>query len=495
MKPKKAIQPLHKMITRRDFISQGFVNSTAFVMAPTVLATLLRSEAARAADPCDGTIRGGTMPAVLIIDHAGGAGLLAQTLPFSLGDQPLSQGGYQALGMSPAKAPTGAIGSVTDSSWGIHFHRELAFATALNATAIPAAKALTNSFSTVARLDDDSSSNMINPAGGLALLGALGDTDRKLASVIGTSASESGGNSSAAVAAPLYRATPITSAASAANLVSTGQLATRLSGNRGLASKVLSAMQRMSRGQLSRFSAQDLPSQVKQIIECGYAKASGMVGDPQPGAPVLDPAQNTIAAQVFNFMDGTEQRAAALTYLLAQGFSGVATLTLGGRDYHDNTRSTGETRDREAARITAQAINLFHRLVNEQGARPRPLMIIHITDGGVSTDRNEDGQVPGFYNWTSDRGSANAAYVFMYDPAGKPLMSRSQLGYSSVVDGGVDTQRAATPFSSNAVALAEVFMINYLQLAGRPPGDISKTFQTNLTAADIAKYAVTTKKS
>ncbi|MGZ3687922.1 MAG: hypothetical protein ACXVBW_06470, partial [Bdellovibrionota bacterium] len=364
---------------------------------------------------------------------------------------------------------------------------------------LPTLQSKVNSFHTVQRLDDDSSNNMVNPAGGLALLGAIGDTDRKVAPVIGTSSSVSGGNSAAAVAAPLFRSTVISSPSSAANLVSTGRLIANLGNSKVLSSRVVKAMQNMSAGQLSRYRQQDLPTPVSQLVSCGYVKASAMTGTPQAGVPGLDPTQNAIITSTFTMTNSTEARTATLTYLLAMGFSGVATMVLGGRDYHGSTRQSTEAADAEAGKLTAKALSAFHQLVTAAGGRPRPLMIIHLTDGGVSANKTVDTTFvdsagnSNYYQWTSDRGTANASYVFMYDPAGKPQLARNQLGFSTTVDGGVDT-RNATPFSSNAVALAEVMMANYLQLAGQPVSNLNTVFPSAvLSPADMLKYGITTK--
>jgi hypothetical protein len=514
MKPPKktALPEGHKLVTRRDFLAHGLISSAAFAVTPTVLGMLIRSEAARAAGACDAG-GGSAMPAVLIIDHAGGAGLLGQILPVAGGEQPLTAEGYAKLGLGTSQRPSNVSdNAIIDSSWGIRLHRNLGMSRALatrvaNRPALAAAKALTTGFATVSRLGDDTSNNPTNPAAGLAMLGAIGDSDRKLAAILGSDSSSSGGNSAPSVRSPLFTSTQIRDANSAANLVSTGQLATRLGNDRNLASKVMSAMQRMSQGQLSRFSSQDLPTQAAQLVDCGYLKGSAMTGTPQAGLPSVDltaanpPAGSAAALTrgVFDFNNQIQQRTATMTYLLAMGFSGVATITLGGRDYHNGQGSRGTTdgRDAEAATLTGQAIELYHELVSrpELNASRRPLMIIHITDGGVSAGNAEDATLPGFFPWTSDRGEANAALVFMYDPAGRPQLARNQLGYANAVSGGSEQRDRSvmTPFSNNGVALAEVFMLNYLQLGGKSPGDISKAFATQMTTADYSKYAITAK--
>ncbi|MGZ3687709.1 MAG: hypothetical protein ACXVBW_05385, partial [Bdellovibrionota bacterium] len=126
---KRPLNPDHRLVTRRDFLAQGLIDSAALVMAPTVLSLLLGSNRAFAADTCDGGALGATMPAVLIFDHSGGAGLLGQTVPLSFGDAPLAATGYQALGMNVV--PTAAD---IDNSWGINFHNKLSFLNTLNAT-------------------------------------------------------------------------------------------------------------------------------------------------------------------------------------------------------------------------------------------------------------------------------------------------------------------------------------------------------------------------
>ncbi len=478
-------------VTRRDFISQGLVGSAAFIAAPTVLGLLAKSAWAANCDTVGGTMGA---PAVLVIDHAGGAGLINQMIPRGKDNSLLTARAYQELGMPTGQDPlTGT--NITNSTWGINYHANLSFVRELDRVAMAEAKQRTNSFAVLGQLGDDTSNNRINPASALAVLGAVGDTDRKVVSVVGSQSSESGGNSIPAVPAALYRAVEVNSAASAAELVSLGVLTQRLNNSPTLASRVLKAMRAMTANQIKKYSEQELATQAKDLVECGYLKGSDLALPSGTGTPSIDPRTNTNVTQVFDFTNNLEQRAGTLTYLLAHGFCGVATLVLGGRDYHDGTRATGEARDTEAARITAKSINLFHRLMMEPGARKRPLMIVHLTDGGLAIGRDDttrnpiaDANANGFFVWGSDRGSASAAYVFGYDPNGRPAVSRNQLGWSVAADGGVD--RNSGTFAGNPVAFAEVFMANWLSLAKRSSGDIGKYMRQITQNAELTNVTV-----
>lgn len=479
----------HRPVTRRDFIAQGLIGSLGMVMAPTVLSAILKSSYAMGAE-CEAGGGMNGLGGVLIIDHAGGAGLTASALPRAMGDQFLTDAAYRTLGMPNDRNPRNNPG-LMDTSWGVHLHNQLGFFRGLNTGANAAAKALTTGFSVLADLGDDTGNNRTNPSAALALVGALGDADRKLSSVIGTNATESGGNSAAAVSSPLYRAVRVNRPEDAAGLISLGVLRERLNNNPAIAAKVVAAMKKMTSRQLASFSNQEIPEQAKALVDCGYLKATDLAGG---GALSPDPRTNALVfgANGFNMNDSVERQAGTLTYLLAQGLVGVATLTLGSRDYHDGTRATGERLDEEAGRITRKAFDLVHRMINEQGARARPFMVIHITDGSVSTNQSVDNNAQGLFTWNSDGGDRSGALVFAYNPAGKLKQMKNQLGYAVASNGGVD-KRNSGKFAGNAAALGEVFVANWLSMNGRSLAEMGKLPTRVMSDAEIEQVIALSK--
>ncbi len=99
--------------------------------------------------------------------------------------------------------------------------------------------------------------------------------------------------------------------------------------------------------------------------------------------------------------------------------------------------------------------------------RGQQLMIYVFSDGSVdssdgSVDNTNEGR--GKFSWRGDNSSTAASLILVYDPAGRPALSRAdahQIGYFRP-NGSVET--SSTRIASNVDLLAEAVVLNYMAL-------------------------------
>src|SRR5690606_14167660 len=98
--------------------------------------------------------------------------------------------------------------------------------------------------------------------------------------------------------------------------------------------------------------------------------------------------------------------------------AGAAALELGGYDYHDGTRTSGDAKDLQAG-MTVGRILMTAEILKKR------LFLYVTSDGAVVSPKSEDRDAP----WRTDRGMAGASYTIYFDPSGKRPASKTQLGH------------------------------------------------------------------
>jgi hypothetical protein len=466
------LQDHRRPVSRREFLSQGFLSGMGMVMAPTFL-SLLRASTAKAQTPgCVLRAGAGLIP-FLALDLAGGANIAgSNVLVGGPGGQLdlLTAAGYSKLGLPSRMTPSNA-GQV-NTELGIAFHSDSAFLRGIQSKTSATTRANVNGTIFCARSDNDTGNNPHNPMYGINRAGADGD----LVTLVGSTASESGGNSAAPMSQidPTKRPTKVDRASDATGLVDTGQLVSLL--NQTQASQVATAAEQISAIKLAKISED--PSLESQIL-CNYTQTADMIG--RFGNPdVLNPNLDTdiVGAQtsIFTAAELNQDRfrkTAAVMKLVVEGFAGAGTIEQGGYDYHDSTRATGEVRDFMAGQMMGAMLEYAAR-------KATPLMLYVLSDGALDSngtiDGSQDGRDKGV--WTGDSSDSAATLVLVYSPTGRPALTRTganQIGYYRP-NGSVET--AATSVANNVVLLCEAIVLNYLALHGRI-GDFGSVLPMN----------------
>ncbi len=483
-------------VTRRDFLAQGFGTGLASIAAPTVFSLFANPRAAMAAlspdiealkASCGIDVQGAGKIPFICIDLAGGANMVgSNVLIGGAGGQLdfLSTAGYGKLGlpgdMLPGMTNTATGTSFTDTRLGLAFHSDSAFLRGILDRVAPATAASINGAVIAARSENDTGNNPHNPMYGIHQAGA----DGSLATLIGSRASDSGGNSMAPAGLIdlSVRPTKVDRASDVTGLVDTGELASLLSLDDTVA--VMEAIQRISDRKLSVIDPKQPwadPKQttvtrnevVRELVNCGYVKAADVVdryGDPTSLNPDLDPdivGAGGIFSRAEYDSDGEFRKTAAVMKMVLSGYAGAGTIALGGYDYHGQGRATGELRDLRAGRCMGACLEYAAR-------RGMPLMLYVFSDGSISAsgqvDSTTDGR--GKFMWTSDNQSTAASFFLVYNPRGRPNLvttgaggaaRHQQIGYFRS-DASVET--ASSPAAANVNLLVETVVLNYMALHG-----------------------------
>src|SRR5262249_40351850 len=156
---------------------------------------------------------------------------------------------------------------------------------------------------------------------------------------------------------------------------------------------------------------------------------------------------------------GTFVKTASVMKMVVNGFAGAGTIELGGYDYHDGTRATGETRDFQAGQAMGAVLEYAAR-------RNQQLMLYAFTDGALDSDGTIDNSADGRGKgrWRGDDQSTAAVFMLVHDPAGRPQLTSpamQQVGYYRPTG---DIETGASAVSNNVQALAEMVVLNYMAL-------------------------------
>ncbi|MBK6597260.1 MAG: general secretion pathway protein GspF [Proteobacteria bacterium] len=493
-------QDSHKRpVTRRDFIGQGMRAGPAVIAAPSLLAMLLGPEAARAAlspdlyaltlpAECNIQQGAGKIP-FIAFDLAGGANLTGSEALIGGPGGPLdflTTGGYARLGLPGDMVPNAANAAspsndFINQEFGLPWHSDGAMLRGmLLATAAPT-RAFTNGATIPARSENDTGNNPHNPMYGINKAGA----DGGLLTLIGSSSSDSGGNSMAPVMMidPAKRPTKVDRATDVTGLVDTGELGS-LFANSDDAIAVLESITRVSHRKLdlaamdTKLAANEAAA-LKKLVRCGYLKSADLADrfrSPAALNPDLDPdivGPAGIWTQAEYAGDGEFRKTAAVMKMIVEGYAGAGTVTMGGYDYHGQGRATGELRNFRAGRCIGACLEYAAR-------KGKPLMIYIFSDGALSAnttmDNSADGR--GKFMWSSDNQSTAASIMLVYNPGGRAQLrvpGRQQIGNFSP-DGSVVT--SSSPAANSVNLLVETVVLNYMALHGEE-GQFSARFPQN----------------
>lgn len=482
--------------SRRDFIAQGLLTGPA-VIAGTSLFSLfanprkafaaLSGDIAALRTDCGIEALGAGRIPFIAFDLAGGANLNGSEA--LIGGQGgaldfLSTAGYAKLGLpgdmlpqSPnAASPTN---NFINTSFGLPWHSDGGMLRGMLEKASAATQALTNGAVIAARSENDTANNPHNPMYGIFKAGA----DGSLLTLIGSRASDSGGNSMAPAAMIdlAVRPTKVDRASDVTGLVDTGQLGTLFSDPADTVA-VLESVARISggtaignvQGKLGAVDMQTRDAAIKQAMRCGYVKSADLVdrfNSPSVLNPDIDPVivgPTGIFTQAEYDGDAEFRKTAAIMKMVVNGFAGAGTVTMGGYDYHGQGRNTGEVRNLRAGRCIGACLEYARRV----GV---PLMVYIFSDGSLNAnmtvDNTADGR--GKFMWASDNQSTSASVFLVFNPGrrptlldgagGLPAARHQQIGWFTA-DGSVAT--TSHPGANAVNLLVEVVVLNYLALHG-----------------------------
>ncbi len=476
-------------ISRRDLLGQGLMAGLGLVTAPTFLGLFAKPRSAAAALSADlealktscgiKSLGAGKIP-FICFDLAGGANIAGSNVLVGKQDgqlDSLTTAGYSKLGL-PGDMRPDSINPATglnfiNTDFGLGFHASSAMLQGIQEKALGRSAEI-NGAVIPARSDNDTGNNPHNPMYGIARAGA----DGSLLSLIGSSSSDSGGNSMAPAMMldPSVRPTKVDRPSDVTGMVDTGQLIGVLSQDDAVA--VMESIERISRMKLDSVDTRvTADAVIKDLVQCGYVKAADIAdrfGDPTTLDPALDSdivgGSGIFSRNEFD-SDSEFRKTASVMKMVVNGFAGAGTITLGGYDYHTGDRATGELRDLRAGRCIGACLEYAARANNGAGV---PLMVYAFSDGSVfSNGMTDDTNVGGGKGvWTGDNSSTAASFFLVYNPGARPQLIgadqveqalHQQIGHFRA-DASVET--SATPAANQVNLLVETVILNYMALHG-----------------------------
>src|ERR1700704_3328351 len=507
-------------VTRRDFVAAGFLSGPAMVIGPAWLGALLRASRADAAlspdiqallasGQCNVPTASGSLP-FICFDLAGGANLVgSEVLVGVQGGQSnfLSTAGYGKLGVPGNLVPSSSAN--IDASLGLLWHADGAIKRGILSKATIPTAAGTNGAVLCAMSQNDTQNNPHNPMYGIAKAGAQG----LLLNLIGTESSVSGGNSLAPMTLidPALQPTTISQPSDATALVDTGgatadpvavavlESQARISGgssayqsgNTGSFTGALSAPNGGTPG-VQLYSDPMTDTALKNQVRCAYVKSANTAdafGNPAALDATKDPNIIGGATPIFtaaDFSDSDVQKTATVMKLVLNGYAGAGTITLGGYDYHDDSRATGEDRNFKAGQMIGAVLEYAHRV-------GKPVMIYVFSDGSLTANSMIDNSTGGRgkLGWQGDSASVASTFFLVYSPTGRPQLRNGvggqQIGYFSS-DGSVVS--TSSPAANAVNQLVQVVILNYMGLMGTD-GQFPTLFPTQSLGAGSALAGLT----
>jgi hypothetical protein len=479
--------------TRREFIAAGMLSGPAMVVAPAWLGALLKSNRANAVPPLDGDIapllgqlecnvppQGVGLP-FICFDLAGGANLVgSEVIVGQQGGQTnfLTTAGYGKLGVPGNMVPSSSAN--VDASLGLLWHADGAIKRGITSMITPATAAGVNGAVICAMSQNDTQNNPHNPMYGIAMAGRKG----QLLQLIGTDSSVSGGNSMAPMEliVPALQPSTISQPSDATSLVPIPpggkqdplsvevlETQTRISGGTGsYAQNGDAAFSGALGAPTSLYGNPQSDAGLKNQVRCAYVKAvntANQFGDPSSLDPTLDSHIKSIAASfgANAFMDNDFAKTATVMKLVLNGYAAAGTIAMGGYDYHDGTRATGEMRNFKAGQMIG-AVLQYAALIGS------PVMVYVFSDGSLNSNSMVDNSAAGRgkLGWQGDNSSVASTFFLAYGgPKGKPALrgapSTQQIGYFTA-DGSVVS--TSSPAANSVDSLVQLVLLNYMGLSG-----------------------------
>lgn len=449
---KETFEHLHdkKPVTRRDLLATGLIGFSSSMVLPSFLTILARSGNAQAQETICKVMGGGDMCVYINVKASGGMAVAANALPLDKGGQLLSS--YSKMG--------GGTGGSLSVSY--EFANRAPFLSTSGVLAGIRARASTltlansNFCANWYRSQDDSSGNKLDITGLVQSSGLSG----AILPGLGRANTDTGVNNQFAYvrpSAPLIvgRFEDITGSLGVA-----GSLALLSSAQQG---NLFRSIQSLTASQASKLSGMTGGDMLSKLLGCANQANTNLIAN--TSSLNIDPLANAAFSAVWGINGNTNKSSqdfvfASMVFNACNGNASTVNLEIGGCDYHNNTRTSGDTKDLEIGTVLGNVLQSL-AVMGKKG------FITFSTDGSVtSPDSDTAGAV-----WASDRGVASGGYMLSYDPVGPHVMKGFQVGnYNSgqaaddtFVTGGSAELAAAAGFVNylafnNKLSLVETYL-------------------------------------
>lgn len=432
--------------SRRDLLGLGLLSFSASLIAPAYLKCLLPE--AHAAGTCANNVS--NMIPIVTLNLAGGAAMAGNFVPVDEGGQFLPS--YDVMGLGDGNVPIAReFGNVPFAGMenGVYISK---FLQGLRQVA-PTALGRTAFVGVCVRTRDDSSENRQSIDGLVNLAGLNGG----LLPNLGTSSNSiTGIKQKPAVVAPNSPLIVRGFSSVTGALGYAGALGSTLNQNQKLA--VAKSIQRLSETQVRKLASRSIGENIKSLVDCSNQKNLDLAGLSNTGVdPRTDASSGSNLSSLWDINNGTSNNNrnlvfSTMTYNALKGNAGAAALEIGGYDYHNNTRTSGDNADLLAGQTVG-------RILETAAIMNKPIFLYVTSDGAVSSVKSNSRNSA----WNSDRGIAGASYMLYFDPAGRKQTTNNQIGWYTNGQAASDK----TIVGNNPEMAAIAVFANYLKLNGK----------------------------
>lgn len=440
---KETFAHLHpkRSYSRREMLANGLLPFAARLAAPSLLQLFAQAGVAEAQEIiCPKGNTTGLVP-IVTLNLAGGAALSANWVPMDSGLNMLPSYDKMGLGSGRALVLDRALGGAPFAGNNVSQILVGIKATAVNAISRTAFVGVP------VTSQDDSSINKFDVTGLVAKAGYQGAFLPNL----GKRNTVTGTNNSFAYAQP-PTPVPVGSQDDIEGAIAIkGSLASLSATQKAQMFKMVKDLNTRQVASLSNFSG---GTEMGMLVNCSAKTNYDLSAT--TNLPI-DPVKNAALSTVWGLNQNSDRRSqayvfASMIYNGLTGNAGTVNLDMGGYDYHNGTRTSGNQMDLAAGQTIGRILESAYVL-------KKKMFLVVTSDGSVSSAQSDSVTSP----WMSDRGSAGCAYMMAFDPAKRPQTSGYQLGSFNKGQGADDKFLTG---GSAEIAAAAIFA-NYLNFSGQ----------------------------
>ena len=427
-------------LTRREMLASGVIPFAASFAMPSWLQIFAKAGVAQAEDLVCAKA-GSSLPAFIQIKanggYAAGMNFVANAAGGQMVDDFSKYGGGTA-----ANLPV-----VTEFANKAQFYSQSGFLAGIRAVVLPDTLAEAVFIGVPCRVGDDSQTQKLGLLGAVGAAGLTGTILPKLA----VEATQSGIQASPAINAgaepPLHVARQEDISGS---LGVSGVLASLSQTQK---ETLFRTIQNVTSAQTDSLKGLNGSQTLSRLMKCANISNSALIGN--SGNLNILPTANAQYATLWGINNNTTTSAqnfvfGSLVWNAIQGNAGAVGLSMGGFDYHNGTRTTGDAMDNTLGMATGRALQSL-ALLGKAG------FIVVCTDGAVTSSIST---TPG-QAWQSDGGGTSCLYAIYYDPTRSVKTNGFQIG--QMTSKGVADESFITGGTPELAAGA--LFLNYLSVA------------------------------
>jgi hypothetical protein len=440
-----------KPVTRREMLASGVIPFAASFAMPSWMQIFAGAGVAQAQDTLCAKA-GSTLPAFIQFKANGG---FAAGMNFVAN----AAGGQMVKDFSKYGGGTDAnLPIVTEFANQAQFYAQSGFLTGMRTMAQPATLAKAVFIGVPCRIGDDSQTQKLGLVGAVAKAGLTGTilpnlaTDATVTGIQAVPALNAGSEPPLRVG----RQEDITG-----SLGVSGILAGLTTNQK---QKLFRTIQSVTTQQTASLKGLNGAQTLSRLMQCANISNNALVSS--GGNLNTLPTGNAAFATLWGINNNTQTSAqnfvfASLVWNAINGNAGAVGLSMGGYDYHNGTRTSGDQMDNNLGIAVGRALESL-ALLQKAG------FIVVCTDGSVTSSITS---VPGAA-WQSDGGGTSCLYAIYYDPNRIVKTNGFQIG--QMTSRGVADESFIT--GGNPELAAGALLLNYLSVAYGP--DAVSRFET-----------------